>query len=174
MKIGEKLKQLLGVAAPTIGAALGGPFGGIAGKFVQNALGVTDEQAATAKIESDPTALLQLKQAELDFQKHLADCNITIEQITADDRKDARARQVLTHDNMPAQVFYLTTLGFFGTLLLMFFKGLPDAGAGRDIVLGMVGTLGTVWIASSTYFVGSTRQSASKDATIASIAQMPS
>jgi hypothetical protein len=91
MKFGERLKAIIGVAAPTIGGALGGPLGGLAGSFVSKALSVDDEAAAVAKLETDPGAMLALKSAELDFQKHLEDCNIELEQITADDRKDARA-----------------------------------------------------------------------------------
>lgn len=160
MKIGERLKEILGVAAPTIGTALGGPLGGLAGTFVSKALGVDDEQAALAKIDSDPQAMVALKQADLDFQKHLADCKIDLEQIAADDRKDARARQIALKDNGPLQVLWLTSIGFFGTLGFMLVHGLPASGG--EPLLIMVGALGSAWGAAITYFVGSSAGSSAK------------
>ena len=173
MKFGEKLKQIIGVAAPTIGTALGGPLGGMAGSFVAKALGVTDQAGLDAVDTSNPQVLVALKQAELDFQKHLADNQVSLEQIAEQDRDSARNRQVSLRDDMPAVVFYVSSFIFIGLVGLIFFKGLPPMGQGQEIILSMIGTAGTVWIAAVTYFVGTTRQSVAKDATIAKIAQQP-
>ena len=41
-------KSVVGTVAPLLGTALGGPFGGVAGKMIQDALGVDSESAAQA------------------------------------------------------------------------------------------------------------------------------
>jgi hypothetical protein len=66
---------------------------------------------------------------------------------------------------MPAVVFVVTSLGFFGVLILIAWRGLPATGG--EVILAMVGSLGAAWGAAVTYFVGSSAGSRNKDATIA-------
>lgn len=91
MKIRGKLKRLIGAAAPTLGAVLGGPLGGMAGKFVADALGVDDERQALELLETDPEALLKLKQAELDFEARMEELDVDLAKVMAEDRAGARA-----------------------------------------------------------------------------------
>jgi hypothetical protein len=160
LKIGQKLKRLVGIVAPTIGTAALGPLGGVAGKFLQDALGVDSEDAAVALLESDPEAIGKAKAADQAFRQHLADNEIELEKINAEDRASARARQIATKDNMPAVVFLVTSLGFFGTLGALFLWGLPESGG--EVILAMVGSLGAAWGASVAYFVGSSAGSSRK------------
>lgn len=74
------LKQILRAAAPMLGTALGGPFGAVAGKLVAEALGNPDakpdakpDAIAQALAVATPEQMVQLKQAEQDFQARMAE-----------------------------------------------------------------------------------------------------
>ena len=95
--------------APTAATLIGGPFAGLAVKFLAPALGLSPE--ATATTTSAVTAIqdaltkgtmtadqvVALKKAELDLQQHMADNGIKLEElkieaakVEAGDRADAR------------------------------------------------------------------------------------
>ena len=61
-------KSVVGTVAPLLGTALGGPFGGVAGKMIQDALGVDSESAAIAELQTNPDALISLRQVEANFK----------------------------------------------------------------------------------------------------------
>lgn len=67
------------------------------------------------------------------------------------DRRPTMTASVLT---------VITTVGFFGILAWLITHGLPETG--RDVVLVMIGTLGTAWTACVSYWVGSSSGSALK------------
>ena len=121
----DNAKDLIAAAAPTIGATLGGPLGGIAGKFVQRALGVDSEEAAMQALEQDPHALAKLKQAELDFKKAMREADIKIEQLHAEDRGSARelAKTQGTGFQMVLSAVFL--FGYFALLYWFFSGGVP-------------------------------------------------
>lgn len=112
LKFGQKLKKLVGTVAPVLGTALGGPLGGVAGKFVQDALGVDTDEAALAQLESNPDSLLKLKQSERDFEIRMRELNIDVERIDADDRANARAREIATKDSTTKVLAYLVVSAF--------------------------------------------------------------
>jgi len=169
-------KALLGQIAPTAATLLGSPFAGLAVGAVSKALGL--DPATTANTTSALTAIqgvltngqmtgvqiLALKQAELDLQQHLADNNIQLAQLESADVESARQREIAVRDNTPKVLAYLLTLGFFGILTFLLF-GTPPAGA-HDILLLMVGSLGTAWAGMIHYYYGSSPGSKLKDATI--------
>ena len=75
-----------------VGAALGGPFGAVAGKMVAEALGVEGDPA---KIESiiasgSPETLLKLKEADLKFREFMREAEIREDQLVVQDRMSAR------------------------------------------------------------------------------------
>lgn len=90
MKLNPKLKSLIGTVAPMLGTALGGPLGGLAGKMVQDALGVDSIEQATKMLETDPDALLKLKEAEISFNTRMRELDIDLDKIHAEDRRSAR------------------------------------------------------------------------------------
>jgi hypothetical protein len=160
MKIGERLRKIIGTVAPKIGGALGGPLGGIAGKMVRDALGVETDDAALDVLQTDPEALLKVKQAEIDFDKRLAELGIDLEKIHQEDRDSARRREMAVGDYTPKVLAYLLTIGFFGTLAALLYFGLPMDG--RDVIMVMIGSLGTAWVATVNYYFGSSSGSAAK------------
>lgn len=121
MKIGQRLKQLVGIAAPKLGMALGGPIGAMAGKMVQGALGVDNEEAAVAALEADPDAYLKLKSAEMEFDKRLAELDIDLERLHAEDRDSARTMAGATSIMPQVGLSALFIVGYF-TMMGLFFS----------------------------------------------------
>jgi hypothetical protein len=164
MNFVDQAKQILATVAPTLGTALGGPLGGVAGTFLSKALGVQPgDQAAVEKVllGGDPQTMIALKKAELDFQAHMEELGIQREQLAYQDTANARAREMTVRDWTPAILAYGITAGFFGTLGFMLTAGKPAVGG--DALLVMLGSLGTAWAGVIAYYFGSSSGSAVKD-----------
>ena len=105
-------KTIVSTVAPTMAAALGGPFAGVAmnaicsallGKEVTNA----DESIlADAVLTANPTTLVKLKKADQEFK-------LKMHQLDVDDRKSAR--DLATTVGMMPQVMLsvIYTIGYF-------------------------------------------------------------
>lgn len=169
MSFGSTAKQVIGTVAPLLGTALGGPFGGLAGTLLAKALGTSDPKAQETLIASgDPQVLLQLKGAENELQEHMRQLDIDEKKLTFDDIANARAMQVSTHDTTPKYLAYFVTAGFFLTLGYLIVYGKPTTGG--DVMLVMVGSLGTAWASIVSFFYGSSAGSAAKTDVINKIA----
>ena len=163
-------KGLVKSIAPTIGTALGGPLGGVAGLALTKALGlsddsVKDETAMAAAVQgASPDQLMSLKKADQDFavqMQKLGFQNIeALEAIAAGDRANARDREIKTQDWTPKALGIAITLGFFG-LLYYLMRHEPPTGS-RDILNIMLGSLGSAWIGVVSYYFGSSAGSARK------------
>jgi hypothetical protein len=160
MSFSDSAKRVISTVAPLLGGALGGPLGAAAGNFIAQKLGGGDSKAAEAAIVAgDPETLLALKKVETDFKAHLADLGVEEDRIMADDRANARAREIAVKDYTPALLAGGVTLGFFGVLGWMLNKGIP-ANAGGEALLVMLGSLGTAWAGIISYYFGSSAGSA--------------
>lgn len=161
-------KAIVGTVAPTVATALGGPLAGVAVKSIAGKLlgrpEATEEEVQQAVLGADPQTLLRLKELDVEFKKSMTDAGIRLEQIAADDRANARARQIQVRDHTPAILAYVVTVGFFGTLAFMLVNGKPATGG--DALLVMLGSLGTAWAAIIAYFFGSSAGSRKKDEAI--------
>jgi hypothetical protein len=160
----NKVKQVLGTVAPFIGTLIGGPLGGGAGKLLsQLLLGKEDANAQEIEIalsNASPEQLLALRKADMDFKKSMAQLGITEKKIAAMDRDSARKRQILVKDSIPGLLSIVLTIGFFGALAGFSIYPVQD---GVQVLLDtMVGSLGTVWIMSMSYYFGSSAGSARK------------
>lgn len=161
-------KNLVSQIAPTIGTAIGGPLGGMAINMICNALGLPSNSSETdieKQLSANPEKLLELKKSEIEFQKRLAELDIDIEKIHSADRDSARKREMEIRDKTPALLSFLTTVGFFGTLILMLFNGTPAHGG--EAMLVMLGALGSGWGATLQYYFGSSSGSQQKNNIIA-------
>ncbi|TCS62571.1 hypothetical protein [Varunaivibrio sulfuroxidans] len=166
--IWDAAKGILATVAPALGAAIGGPFGGIAARTITGAiLGAPsdDPKAAAAAIAgATPQQLVALKKAESDFAAHMRELDIEMESLAARDRDSARQRQVETKDKMPALIALAALAGFFGILGAMIFVPIPsDAMQPLAIMLGALGTLVTQ---IGAYYFGSSSGSSRKNAMI--------
>lgn len=120
-------RQVLGVVAPTIATALGGPLAGTAARFVTEALGLapeaTPEEVTTALQVATPEQLLQLKAQEQAFVTEMRKLDIQVLQLNNEDTANARAREAALKDWMPrvlATVQVVATLA--ATILIMMGK----------------------------------------------------
>lgn len=161
------LKDLLINAAPWLANAVGGPLAGMAVKAIGNALGqpdATPDAVVQALATATPNQILQLKQAEADFELKMRELGINsiqkLEEIAAGDRDSARKREIEVKDSTPRVLSYIVTGGFFSLLLLMMFKQPPD-GSGPVLNI-MLGSLGTAWIQCISYYFGTTASSQRK------------
>lgn len=171
MNIGAKALQILRTVAPTVALAVGGPFGPIASAAISAVLGTPpgdDKTAEAALLNATPDQLLALKKAENDFQVQMKQLGIQEEKLTFDDIANARAMEVSTHDSTPKYLAYVITFGFFATLGYLIVYGKPQTGG--DVMLVMVGALGTAWASIVSFYYGSSAGSSAKTDVINKIA----
>lgn len=116
----DGFKELLGTVAPVLGTAIGGPIGGIAGKWLKDKLGVSTEEEVEEMIQNDPQALIQLKNIEYDFKKYMKDAGIKEKQLDVQDRDSARNLAVQKGILVQALLTFLFITGYF-TLIYFFF-----------------------------------------------------
>lgn len=169
MNFGQTALQVLKTVAPTLALAVGGPFGPLAAAAIHAALGSTDQASAeTVLVNATPDQLLALKKADKDFAVRTKELGIAEEKLTFDDTANARAREMTIKDSTPHILAYLITTGFFVVLAYLVIYGKPAAGG--DVMLVLVGALGTAWTGIIQYYFGSSAGSASKTDAINKIA----
>jgi len=165
----EKLKGVLATVAPVLATALGGPLAGVATRtLAQKWIG--DDAAGAAEIEAalaaaTPADLVTLKEIEATFEAEMKRAGVELEKIAASDRDSARKRQTSMKDWTPSVLGLAIILGFFAVLAWIFRHGLPDSGG--EVLLIMVGALGTMTSQVGNYFFGSSVGSKTKEAIIA-------
>jgi len=164
----EKLKNVIAKVAPSVGAAIGGPFGGIAGKFIQDALGLDNEEAVVSALQADPSALLSLKTAELKMQEFMRDAEIREMDLERQDTADARAMAKVT-GILPQMIF--TTIVQVGVLLILYGLAtgvVTEQGASKEIVYMIVGGLMATLATQMQFWFGTSLGSSKKTDMLAS------
>jgi membrane-bound ClpP family serine protease len=164
MNLLESFGPLLGQLAPTISTALGGPLAGVAVKTLSNALfgheNATEDQISDAMASATPDQLAAIKKIDADFKVQMKSLDIDLERISAGDRDSARQMQRETKDWVPKVLAIVITLGFFGILIWMLLKGMPQTGT--EALLMMLGALGTAWTGVINFYYGSSAGSKAK------------
>lgn len=159
--------SIIKTVAPWIGAALGGPLGGLAVGAVADALGLSEKTADAVKTALGgvtPEQMLALKQADQQFALQMQALGIKqvadLEALAAGDRKDARGMQVATRGIVPAVLSLIVTVGYFGVLigLLTGWLKVDDSQA----LLLMLGSLSTGWGVVMAFWFGTTADSGRK------------
>ena len=163
MSIGRTLKKLIGGIAPTIGTALGGPLGGVAMKFLADKFTGGD----TGKVEdfllsANPDQLKELKVAEMEFQKHMADLGVRLEELEVEDRGGARQLATEKGIKVQASLSGLYTAGYFGTLgvFIMGWTNIEPSMSG--MVVTLIGALVAAQLQILNFCFGSSRGSKEK------------
>jgi hypothetical protein len=177
--MGFDWKKVLGVAAPMLGTALGGPLGGAAAATLVSKLGLTtangqpvdpanqtDFETAMANALLQPAQIVQLRLAEQDFEKNMAELGLKTKEdllkIDADDRANARDREVKTGDKTPKYLGWTVVLATFGLEGTMLFHALPPNI--DPVILGRIlGTLDMAVALVLGYYFGSSAGSAAKN-----------
>ncbi|ETX26644.1 hypothetical protein [Roseivivax isoporae] len=139
--------------APKIVGALTGPAGpvaeGVARRVAREVLGEPDAppaRIAERLAEARPQDMAALARIEADLEAETM-------RIAAQDRADARAREVSTADPTPHRLAY-GILGLFGLVLAGLFFIQPPEGI-REVLVAMVGVLGGLVGAVANYYFGS-------------------
>lgn len=185
--------------APWIAGTFGTPLAGLAVKAICDAIpdpgiakSVSDAHAADPAngavstlgdlLQQGKIAVADIQKAELAHAETMAQLgykNVAdLEKIAADDRADARARQVALKDRTPAHLAYLIILGFFvySGMLLYAFLWMADTMAkvppqGWVIIGTVYGYLAAEAKQAAAYFFGDTSASRDKTVTISEIAR---
>lgn len=135
-------------------------------KVAQEVFGTTDEKEIVSKLESDPKLAEQFK-AKLEAETSALRMQI-------EDVQDARATTIALasqggwNANAAAILTAINYVGFFGVLILLVMKGLPDNA--RELVAGMIGAIVGAYVGSNNFWFGSSAGSASKDTALKQIA----
>ncbi|KAF0812807.1 hypothetical protein IGB42_02650 [Andreprevotia sp. IGB-42] len=171
-------KKTVGAIAPVIGTALAGgnPLAGVAISAVLKSFGLdagTDTSTLASAIQgATPEQLIALKNADLQFQRDMAELGfrnqeaianlqVRADEVDAGDRASARAREVAMGDR---RVFWLTCLIVVAVLSLeglALFYGIPKT-AIPELVGRILGTLDAMAMAAIFYTYGTSRGSQQK------------
>ena len=162
------MNGLLKTIAPLLGTALGGPLGGAAAAFIADKLGldtktVKDVSEILNGSKMDPQQVVQIKLAELEFQKFLKTHNIDEAKLVLENTKDARDMQKQTRSYFPATLSSLVTIGFFGILTFML---IWETNPSQPLLI-MLGALGAAFGAVVNFWLGSSNGSQNKDRMLA-------
>lgn len=161
----DDFKNLLRSLAPSLATAVAGPLGGVVATMLAGKLGIeekTVDSVAKALTSGSitPEQVTQIKLAELEFQKFLKTNEIDLEKVHAADRDSARDLLKATGSYVPATLTMMVTIGYFGVLIGMMTKQL--AVADSQVMLMMLGQLGTAWGVCLAFWMGTTRNSQEK------------
>ena len=145
------LKNLVGSVAPTLGAALGGPLGGMASQVICDVLGCQNNQKSiqNAINSATPEQMLQLKKAEQQFEVQMKELDVDVFNLEVEDKKDARGK--FSRD-WTARIMGIATVGgFLGYIFLVTIQP-PEQNSEAliNLVLGYLGGLASAVI--SFYF----------------------
>ena len=107
-------KDTLAKIAPTLGLAIGGPFGALAGNVVGGLLDGDDpiEALETAVKTGDPAAYARIKEADQAFKVKLEELGIQKEELHQRDRSSARDMFVKTRSIMTPTLALVIVLSF--------------------------------------------------------------
>lgn len=169
----DDLKKFLSSFAPLLGTAVAGPLGGVAAGFIADKLGLSERtvESVTQAItggQLDAAQVAQLKLAEIEFQKFLKQNDIDLEKVHAEDRNSARDMLKATGSYVPATLTFIVTIGYFAVLIGMlngWFKA-----SDSQVMLIMLGQLGTAWGVTIAFWFGTTRNSQEKTTLLANSA----
>ncbi|OXE34918.1 MAG: hypothetical protein CGW95_17065 [Phenylobacterium zucineum] len=173
------IKTIFGIA-PTVAAALGGPLAGAAVSAIGGALGMTEPtKEGIAKAFADgqikPEDLAKIRQLEIEFKTHESDMGFKYaelaakqDEINAQDRGSARDLLKATGSYVPATLTFGITIGYFVVLLGMMLKQFTIADS--QVMLMMLGQLGTAWGVTIAFWFGTTRNSQEKTTLLANSA----
>ena len=155
--------SFLKAAIPTIASALGGPFAGLAAGFIASKLGLEDKTVDSISgliSGASPEDMVKIKEIDADLKKYFAGLGLKETELENADRNSARQREMTVQDWTPRILSYLITLGFFGVVAYLIRYGKPEFGS--DVLLVLVGSLGTAWTGIISYYFGSSKGSEEK------------
>lgn len=186
----KDLAHLVSKSAPLLGGVIAGPAGStvttlIAAKFGGDA---NNPDQLVAQILGDPQAAMKLMQIqasnESDLQHMLMlmaenQLKLAVVEKASEGKKPLHENEfkkvnaTKNPDKTAAYLAYILTLGTFLILAYLFFNPIPAEN--RDLIIGIVSALTTVWISAMAYYHGSSANSLLRDMTQLSVknSEMP-
>ena len=145
------LKNIVGAVAPTIGAALAGPMGGMAGNVIAKVLGCDNSPKSIEKAiqNATPEQMLELKKAEQEFELQMKELDVDVFELETKDIQDARSK---FSKDWTTRIMGIATLGGFLGYIFMVTIQPPEQNSEAliNLVLGYLGGLASAVI--SFYF----------------------
>ena len=150
------LSNIVGAVAPTLGTALGGPFGGMAGDVISKVLGVENNPKSIeqALASATPEQLLEIKKAEKEFETKMKELDVDLYDLEAKEKQ--HARNTFSKD-WTARIIGIAMIGgFLGYIFLVTLQP-PEQNSEAliNLVLGYLGGLASAVI--SFYFGASNK-----------------
>lgn len=154
--------------APTLVSMLGGPVAGLAYELLGKAMGTTAEDAQKIVASGNLTGeqLAAIKVAELEAKAKEQEFGFKFAELEIRDRESARAMQIANKSSTPEILSWLIVVATLGLEGYVMVAGVPPEAV--DLIVGRVlGTLDTAFITVLAFWLGTSRSSQAKDATIA-------
>lgn len=165
--------------APTIATCVGGPFAGMAVAGLEKVFGLTPSASDTMDARQDsvaasflgatPDQLANIRAADHDFQVQMATLGFkdkeSLAALGVQDVEGARDMQKSVKSWVPPVLTAAVTVGFFALIAVLMFVNIPDSN--KAIIYSLVGSLGSVWLATIHFWFGDTNASGDKTAIIA-------
>lgn len=155
-------KGLVGSVAPVLGTALGGPFGGMAGKFLADALGCDTEELPDRIENATPDVMLKIKTLDYDFKTKMKELGLKEEQLHAQDRDSARQMAVKTSLKPQAIIASIFICGFIAILYAVFTGEVKLTTDQQQMANILVGILSAGIMQIMNFFFGSSSGSKEK------------
>lgn len=156
MKFSDKAKDVIGILAPTLATALGGPLAGVATKALTDAFsGKGTSEIEDIILSGSPEAVAELKKLEADMKLKEQELDIRFEEIAAGDRKDAR--ELLKATSMVPQVILsaIFTVGYFYVIVGILAGELSLPSGQETLVASLIGVLTVGQIKVLDFWLGS-------------------
>ncbi|HEV2917602.1 MAG TPA: hypothetical protein VGW78_07715 [Candidatus Babeliales bacterium] len=162
MSMPDLIKIVSGFA-PVLGSLLGGPIGGGVGALIASLFGGSKDDPAdlVRRIQADPDAAVKLKKLEYDHLEELKNIQADREKTQADDRKDARARELELakmgmQDKMPHIIAFMIIGAVIGVVMAQL---IPGVNTSNSALLGQIsGMLTREIIQICAYYFGGDSQ----------------
>lgn len=156
----KKVGRQIADAAPMLGTALGGPAGAAIGAIVASTLGTANDPGEVmAKLQTDPSALIRLKELEHQERDSIRAHTLALAQAELADQQQARA--VHKDHWMPsALTIGLAAMVTLVTAALIFFP-IPDSS--KEVLFLIVGQLLGAFGTGVAFWLGSSRSSSEKN-----------
>ena len=157
------LFKLLGAVAPTLGKAISGDVGGAVGEALK-AFGIdsgSKDDLEKVMKNATPEQMAELRKIDTAYQQKLAELNVDLEKIMADDRNSARQMYASTKDRLVPILACIFVLGAFGMTAALLRVSIPEMN--RDIVMMAYGTIMSLAGAVANFYFGSSKSSSEKN-----------
>lgn len=118
-------KDIVASVAPVLGTALGGPFGGMAAKFLSGKLtdseDTPEDELAELVTNANPDLLFKIKELDADFKLEMKRIGLEENQLVVEDRKDAR--KLFSVDKRPQIILSGVFIGGYFVLVYSLITG---------------------------------------------------